>query len=88
MPSNSHTESLRCGALVRHGAVTLLAIEHVIVQAYPVNGRAWFSATKKPYALVVRDTVGIWAIGSDAAAVSLERLRQSVPALESVLAVM
>lgn len=89
MPNIAHTESLRCGALVRHGAVTLLPIEHVIVQAYPVNGRAWFSAIKKPYALVVRDTDGIWAIGSDAAAaVSLQRLYQSVPELESVLAVM
>lgn len=89
MTINAHTESLRCGALVRHGAVTLLPIEHVILQAYPVNGRAWFSAIKKPYALVVRDTGGMWAIGSDAAAaISLEKLRQSVPELENLLAVM
>lgn len=88
MPNNAHTESLRSGALVRHGAVTLLPIEHVVLHAYPVNGRVWFSAIKKPYALVVRDAGGIWATGSDAAVLSLEKLRQCVPGLDRMLAVM
>jgi hypothetical protein len=88
MPNNAHTDSLRAGALLRHGAVTLLPIEHVVLHAYPINGRVWFSAIKEPYALVVRDAAGLWAIGSDPVAVSLERLRQSVPGLDGVLAVM
>lgn len=88
MPNSYHTESLRCGALVRHGAVTLLPIEHVILHAYPVNGHAWFSVTKEPYTVVVPDTGGMWTIGSDAASASLKRLRQSVPGLGRVLALM
>ena len=88
MSNNVHMESLRCGVPVRHGAVTLLPIERVVLHACPNDGRMWFSAIKYPYALLVRDADGIWAIDIDAALVTIERLRQNVPELDSVLAVM
>lgn len=88
MPNNVHTESLRCGAPVRLEAVTLIPIERVVLHVCPSGGRMWFTASKQPYALIVRDASGIWAIDRDAALVPIERLHQNVPGLDSVLAVM
>ncbi len=50
------------------------------------NMRLWFSAIKKPHALIVRDAGGLWAIDTDAAVISLDRLCERVPGLDSVLA--
>lgn len=87
-----HTETVRAGTPVTHGAVMLLPIERVVLHSGRGDDRGstrvWFSAIKEPYALIVRDAGGLWAIDTDAAAVSLEALRQSVPGLDTVLAAM
>lgn len=83
-----HTETVRAGTPVTHGAVMLLPIERVVLHSGRGNTRLWFSAIKEPYALIVRDAGGLWAIDTDAAAVSLEALRESVPGLDNVLAAM
>lgn len=80
------SETVRAGIPVTHGAVVLLPIERVTVNAGRGEQRMWFSANKEPYALIVRDANGIWAIDSDAVVVSLEGLRERVPGLDSVLA--
>jgi hypothetical protein len=49
---------------------------------------AWFSVAKQPYALVVRDANGIRTLNIDAAAVSLEQLREQIPGLDALLAPM
>jgi len=83
-----HTETVRAGTPVTRGAVMLLPIERVVLHSGWGNTRVWFSAIKEPYALIVRDAGGLWAIDTDAAAVSLEALRQTVPGLDTVLAAM
>jgi hypothetical protein len=82
---STHTEVVRPGTPVARGTVILLPIERVVLHTVRGNTRVWFSAVKEPYALVVRDAGGIWAINTDAVAVSLERLCQRVPGLDTVL---
>lgn len=83
-----HTETVRAGTPVTHGAVLLLPIERVVLHSGWGNTRVWFSAIKEPYALIVRDAGGLWAIDTDAVAVSLDGLRERVPGLDTVLAAM
>lgn len=83
-----HTETVRAGTPVTCGTVILLPIERVVLNSGWGNTRVWFSAIKEPYALIVRDAGGLWAIDTDAAVVSLEALRQRVPGLDTVLAAM
>ena len=87
-----HTETVRAGTPVTRGAVLLLPIERVVLHSGwgddRGSTRVWFSVIKEPYALIVRDAGGLWAIDTDAAAVSLEALRESVPGLDTVLAAM
>lgn len=84
-----HTETVRVGAPVIRGVVTLLPIERVVLHSGRGSGRGhtrlWFSASKEPYALVVRDAGGLWAIDTDAVLVSLEGLRACVPGLAAAL---
>ena len=82
------TETVRAGTPVTRGTVMLLPIERVVLHSGRGKTRVWFSATKEPYALIVRDAGGLWAIDTDAAAVSLEALRQRVPGLDTVLTAM
>ena len=89
MPERTtHTEAVCVGTPVMVGSVTLLPIERVVLHSNLAGGHAWFSAAKEPYALVVRDAGGVRAIDTDAAAVSLEALREKVPGLGAVLAAM
>lgn len=82
------SETVRAGTPVTHGAVVLLPIERVVSHSGRRSTRLWYSANKEPYALIVRDANGIWAIDTDAVAVSLDGLRESVPGLDTVLAAM
>jgi len=68
--------------------VTLLPIERVVVHSDMGALGAWFTAAKEPYALIVRDAGGIWALDTGAMAVSLEALREGIPGLDAVLASM
>ena len=58
----------------------------VVLHADKGSMSIWFSATKEPVALVVRDAGGIRAVDTDAATVSLEQLREKIPGLDSLLA--
>ena len=82
----THNETVRAGTPITVGSVTLLPIERVVVHSEQNNMRAWFSATKDPYALVVRDAGGIRAVDTDATAVPLEELRKKIPELDGLLA--
>jgi uncharacterized spore protein YtfJ len=76
---------MRAGTPLRVGRVTLLPIERVVVLAGTGAGTAWFSASKEPVALVVRDEDGVHAIGLGAMAVSIEALRERIPGLDDGL---
>ena len=80
------SESLRAAAPLRVGAVTLIPIERVVVRSARRWPGVWASAALEPYALVVRDAGGVRAVGLDAEAVPLERLRELIPELEDLLA--
>lgn len=83
---STDTESLRPGARIRVGAVTLLPIERLVLHADGCSTCAWFSAAKEPYALIVRDHLGIRAVDGNATAVSIEVLCEDVPGLRAALA--
>ena len=82
------TRNLTAGAPIRVGSVTLLPIERVVIRTDMAATGAWFSVAKQPYALVVRDANGIRTVDIDAAAVSLEQLREQIPGLDAMLAPM
>ncbi len=83
---STRTRSVRVGTPLELGSVTLLPIEHIVTQADQCTERAWRLIRKEPYALVVRDAAGVRAVGTDAVALSLDRLREEVPDLDAVLA--
>ena len=80
-----HSEAMRAGTPLRVGSVTLLPVERVVVLAGTGASAAWFTASKEPYALVVRDEGGVHVVGLGAEAVSLEALREKVPGLDDGL---
>jgi hypothetical protein len=82
------SEVLRAGTPVTVGSVTLLPIERVVTHTSQGSTSVWFSVSKDPVALVVRDAYGIRAIETDTAGVSLEHLRAEIPELDAVLASM
>jgi hypothetical protein len=79
-------ETLRAGAPVSVGSITLLPIERVVLRSDRSERRVWFTAAKEPYALIVRDESGIWAIDANAVAVPLEALRAEISGLDAALA--
>lgn len=83
-----HMDAVRPGAPVHIGSITLLPIERVVLRAALGSARVWISAAKEPYALIVRDAAGVWAIDRDAEPVTLEALREKVPELDAGLAAM
>jgi hypothetical protein len=83
---STRTEALRAGTPVRLGAVVLLPVERVLLQSDRGDTHLWFSAAKEPHALIVCDAGGTRGIDMDAMPVSLEALRERVPALDSLLA--
>ena len=89
MPERTrHAGTVRAGKPLRVGSVTLLPIERVVVHSDVGALGAWCTAAKEPYALVVRDAGGIRALDLGGTAVSLEALREGIPALDAVLASM
>lgn len=87
MPEHaSHREAVRAGAPVTIGLVTLLPIERVVVHTFHGRSGWWFSAAKQPFALILRDAAGMRALDAEAAVVPLNRLCESVPGLEALLA--
>jgi len=83
---HTRTESWRAGSPLTVGSVTLLPIEHVVVNGTRGATGAWFTISKEPYAFVVRDESGMRMIATGAGAVSLDELREKVPELETLLA--
>jgi len=80
------SESVRAGTPLRVGSVSLLPLQRVVVCSARVGPGVWASAALEPYALVVRDAGGVRAVGVDARAIPLERLRELVPELDRLLA--
>ena len=76
---------LRIGTPVVAGAVRLLPVERVAVQWGCVGGRGWFTASREPWALVVRDGEGWHVLGIAGAAPTLDELRARVPGLDDAL---
>jgi hypothetical protein len=83
---NLHTETLEAAAPITVGAVTVLAIERVLRQVASGGAHPWCLFAKQPHALVVRDAAGLHVVGTDDAAVTLDRLRAEVPQLDALLA--
>ena len=83
---STFTETLRAGSPIHVGGVTLVPIEHVALQSEEMDTvGAWFSVTKQPYALIVRDASGIRTVDIEAAT-SLDELRERVPEIDALLA--
>jgi hypothetical protein len=83
---NEPTEKFQTGVPFTVGSVTLLSVERVVTLEGGGDRLAWFSMTKEPYALVVRDASGIRVIDASAIAVTLDQLREKTPDLDAVLA--
>jgi hypothetical protein len=87
MPERAlRVETLQAGAPVVVGAVTLLPVERLVVQGVPGGASTWVSASKEPYALIVRDAAGMRAIGVDARPIPMESLRAGMRGLDAALA--
>lgn len=81
----SRMDTLRAETPVRIGPVSLLPIERVLLDAGRCALVAWVSAALEPYALIVRDALGIHVIAVGAGAVSLEHLLERIPGLDALL---
>jgi len=81
-------ETLRAGRPLTVGSVTLLPIERTVTHAQRFMAHWWFVVAKEPHALVVRDAGGVRAVAVAAVQVSLERLLEEVPDLDTALASM
>jgi hypothetical protein len=81
-----HTEVLRAAAPLALGRLTLLPSERVVQSSHRGDAGGGFSASKEPYALVVRDAAGLRVVGTGTAPVSLEALRERVVGLDAALA--
>ena len=82
----TRTETLRAGAPLTVGAVSMVPIERVVLHAQAGGSGIWCSVAKEPYALIVRERGDTRAVGIDGAEVSLEELREQVPGLDALLA--
>ena len=82
---STFTETLRAGSPVHVGGATLVPIEHVALQSEMGIVGAWFSVTKQPYALIVRDAAGIRTVDIEVTT-SLDELRDRIPELDALLA--
>ena len=78
-------DMMRAATPIRVGSVSLLPIECVMVHSDRSARVAWVSAALEPYALIVRDALGIRVIDVGAGAVPLERLREGIPGLDALL---
>jgi hypothetical protein len=80
------SDTLRAGAPITVGAVTLLPIERV--QRYVDRDATGvrFGFMRKPHALVLCERGATRAVDVEANAVSLTELRDSVPGLDAALA--
>ncbi len=86
MPDRAgQVDTLRAATPVSVGSVSLLPIERVLVHSDRNAPVAWASAALEPYALIVRDALGIRALDVGAGAVSLEQLRERIPGLDAML---
>jgi len=85
---NARMETLRTGKPLTIGSVTLLPIERTVTHAERLRAHWWFVVEKEPHALVVRDAGGVRAIAVAAVQVSVERLLEEVPDLDTALASM
>ena len=75
---STSTETLRAGAPIHVGGATLLPIERTVLRSEMGIVGAWFSVTKQPHALIVRDAAGIRTVDIDGA-VSMGELREKIP---------
>ncbi len=76
---------LRPGATLRVGPFSVLAIERVVVRSSHGEAWGWLSASVEPFAVVVRDPLGMRAIGLDGAPMELGNLVERVPGLAAIL---
>ncbi len=81
----SRIDMLRAATPVRIGPVSLLPIERVMVHRGRCALVAWVSAALEPYALIVRDPLGIRVIDVGTGTVSLEQLLERIPGLDALL---
>jgi len=77
---------LRAGDPVVAAEVTLLPIEHCVIESCSGDEGCWLSAQKEPFAIIVFDTNGVRAFDTQAAEVTIESLIQQVPNLGAKLA--
>lgn len=80
------TATLRAGAALRLGPVTLVPVERLALRWSRGGPGGWCLAGLAPVALVVRDAAGLRALAIDDRPVSLEALRREVPGLDLALA--
>lgn len=79
-------DKLQVGMPLTAGKFTLIPVEYLFIQTSTERTHGWLAAYKKPYAIVVYDSSGIWALSLEAKQLSLEHLFQTVTGLESLLA--
>lgn len=79
-------DNLQVGIPLSMGNLTLIPVEHLVIQSSAENTHAWLAAYKKPHAIILCDSSGVRALSLEAKQLSLQHLVQAVPGLGSVLA--
>ena len=79
-------ETVRAGSPLRVGDATLVPIERVVLRSRRAARGGWVAAAVEPCALVVRSEGRVRVLSIDGDAISLERLRERIPGLDSLLA--
>jgi len=79
------TDTLRAGEPCVAGDSMLLPIEHVRITADRSNTGYRLTASKEPYAVIVRDANGLHAFTREAMAISVDALKQQIDNLDELL---
>ena len=79
-------DNLQAGKPLVADKLTLVPIERFFIHAERGSTGYWLAAHKEPHAIIICDANGIRAVNLEAKEVSLVRLAQAVPDLDTILA--
>ena len=78
-------EELKAGKPVSTDSVTLLPIERTSIHSRKMDFGYWMVAQKTPYAIILRDSLGMRAFDMEGNNVAMEPLMKAVPDINAVL---
>lgn len=78
-------DELRVGNSIIAGEITLVPIEHCLINSGDNGAGGWASGSKDAFAVVVCDTSGVHAFNAQAEELPIDSLVEKVPELGKVL---